>query len=108
MPTILVVDDEPLFLRGVQAMLQRFGYETIEASSAKDGLRMARSHQPSLIVSDVAMTSDDGFGLLTDLRASPMTATIPVILMSGGTDVEKARRSMALGADDFLEKPFKA
>jgi signal transduction histidine kinase len=108
MPTILVVDDESAFRQGVQAMLQRFGYETIEASSAKDGLRLARSHQPSLIVSDVAMTSDDGFALLADLRASPMTATIPVILMSGERDGEKARRSMALGADDFLEKPFKA
>ena len=108
MPTILVVDDELNLLRSVQGILRQVGYDTIEASSAKDGLRMARSHHPSLIVSDIAMASDDGFGLLTDLRASPVTATIPVILMSGGTDVAKARRSMALGADDFLEKPFKA
>jgi two-component system NtrC family sensor kinase len=108
MPTILVVDDEPVFRHGVEVMLQRYGFETFQASSAKDGLQLARTRQPSLIVSDVAMTSDDGFGLLTDLRANPLTATIPVILMSGGTDVEKARRSMALGADDFLEKPFKA
>ncbi|HEY1764413.1 MAG TPA: ATP-binding protein [Opitutaceae bacterium] len=108
MPTILVVDDEPVFLQGVKMMLHRYGYETIEANSAADGFRLARSQQPNLIVSDVSMTSDDGFGLLTDLRANPLTATIPVILMSGGTDIEKARRSMALGADDFLEKPFKA
>jgi two-component system NtrC family sensor kinase len=108
MPTVLVVDDEPVFLQGVRVMLERFGYETIEANSAADGFRIARSQQPNLIVSDVSMTSDDGFGLLTDLRANPLTATIPVILMSGGTDIEKARRSMALGADDFLEKPFKA
>jgi PAS domain S-box-containing protein len=108
MPTILVVDDDPICLWSVQQMLQKFGYETIEGTSAKEGFQLARTRQPSLIVSDINMTSDDGFGLLTDLRAEPVTATIPVILMSGGTDVMKARRGMALGADDFLEKPFKA
>src|ERR1700729_4056361 len=108
MPTILVVDDELNLLRSVQGILRQVGYDTIEATSARDGLRLARAMQPSLIVSDITMTSDDGFGLLTDLRSDPLTATIPVILMSGEADVARARRGMALGADDFLEKPFKA
>ena len=109
MPTILVVDDDPGVLSTVQAVLRHVGYDTIEATSAKDGLSLARVRQPpSLIVSDIGMTSQDGFDFLIALRGDPLTATIPVILMSGEADVAKARRSMALGAYYFLEKPFKA
>jgi two-component system, NtrC family, sensor kinase len=108
MRTVLVIDDEPQYLSSVQAMLRSRGYATEGAATAQEGIAAARSHLPHLIISDINLTDGDGFSLLSTLRNDPRTATIPVVLMTGMTDVTNAREGMKLGADDFLQKPFKA
>lgn len=108
MPTILIIDDDDTFLITVEAMLRNAGLDTLVAQDANAGLALALQKSPDLIISDVVMAGGGGFGLLTKLRQARATATTPVILMSGGGNQEKARRGMALGAADFLQKPFQA
>ena len=89
--------------------LQQAGYETKSAGSAEEGFQFAQSSSPDLILCDILMGGEDGFALLERLRNTPATATIPVILMAadhGSSSEDGRRRGMALGADDFLRKPF--
>ncbi len=107
-PLVLVVDDEPEYVAAVRTMLRRGGYDSQGAATVAEGLAMARSLLPGLIISDLNLTDGDGFDLLKTLRNDPRTATIPVVLMTGMGDAANAREGMKLGADDFLQKPFKS
>lgn len=107
MQTVLVIDDEQAFLTNVEGILRKGGYTAKGAATVREGLALARSESPRLIISDVNLADGDGFSLLKSLRNDPRTATIPVILMTGMADSTSARHGMKLGADDFLEKPFK-
>lgn len=106
--SILVIDDDAACLSTIQAMLRKHGYTTIGSTSVQEGLAAARNHSPHLIISDVNLADGDGFSLLSTLRGDPRTATVPVVLMTGMGGAGNARQGMNLGADDFLQKPFKA
>jgi PAS domain S-box-containing protein len=106
MKTILVIDDDKAVRISVRAILSK-KFNIVEAPDGENGLEMARSHLPDLVLSDLNMEGMDGFKVLESLRSQPATAAIPVILMTGdaATDV---RVSMDKGADDYLAKPFEA
>lgn len=103
---ILVVEDEASIRKNVVSMLRMEGFDVIDASNGRSALALAREHIPGLILSDVMMPELDGYGLLEQLRADPLTATIPLIFLSARTDRADRRRGMNLGADDYLGKPF--
>jgi two-component system NtrC family sensor kinase len=103
---ILVVDDEETFRSTIAKALGRQGYRILDAASGEEGLRLAAAELPDLILSDVTLGGLDGFDLLKELHGRPSTATIPVILMTGGPEAGGVRKSMELGADDYLHKPF--
>jgi two-component system sensor histidine kinase/response regulator len=106
MKRILIIDDEE-FLRGIiRTTLRRRGFETLESDNGADGVRLARQQLPDLIICDVRMDRLDGYGTLASLRNEPATAAIPFILMTGQADSAGMRQGMALGADDYLAKPF--
>ena len=107
MPTILVIDDEAPIREAVCSMLRRGGYDTLESGSAAQGLAIARTHVPDLVLCDVQMPGDDGFSLMRSLHAAPETVAIPCILMTAVvTAGEDIRSGMNLGADDYLFKPL--
>ncbi len=81
-------------------------HEVAEASDGLDGLTLAQSFQPDLILSDVQMEGVDGYTFLAQLRQDPKLSNIPVILMTGQADLGGLRHGMSLGADDYLPKPF--
>jgi DNA-binding response OmpR family regulator len=103
---ILVVEDEAAIRNNVVSMLRMEGFDVVEASNGKLALAVAHEHLPGLILSDVMMPELDGYGLLEQLRADPLTANIPLIFLSARTDRADRRRGMNLGADDYLGKPF--
>ncbi len=105
---ILVIDDEPVMRQLVGESLRDRGYEVIEAGSGDLGIELARELLPELILCDVRMKGMSGFEVLAALRADPLTATIPFILMTGQDDPAGSgmRQGMELGADDYLRKPF--
>lgn len=107
MPNILIIDDEEAFRSITALTLRRRGFDTCEAGDGGAGAEVARRQQPDLVLCDLHMDGCDGYSTLETLRHDPATATIPFILMTGMNDTTVMRRGMDLGADDFLEKPFK-
>jgi signal transduction histidine kinase len=108
MSKILVIDDEAWLREMIQLALQQRGFEVLEASDSDEGIAMAREKLPDLILCDVNMDkAGAGYATLSKLREDASTATIPFILMTGLADAAGMRHGMALGADDYLPKPFK-
>jgi signal transduction histidine kinase len=106
MQRILVIEDDEPWRMVVVATLKREGFEILEAKDGEQGLQMARSQMPDLIISDVYMPNLNGTDVLTTLRSESNTATIPFILMTCETGKVDMRVGMGLGADDYLAKPF--
>ncbi|MHB1869821.1 MAG: hybrid sensor histidine kinase/response regulator [Steroidobacteraceae bacterium] len=106
-PRILVIDDN-VDLREYMSALLSPTYEVSTASDGREGLAIARTSSPDLILSDVMMPELSGIELVAALRADPRCASIPVILLSARAGQEAAIEGLDAGADDYLVKPFSA
>jgi signal transduction histidine kinase/DNA-binding response OmpR family regulator len=100
---MLVIDDDPSVSTLVERIVAPEGIDVTSAHSGPEGLALARSLQPDIIVLDVILPGMNGWAVLTTLKADPMLSDIPVVLM---TVVDDRSRGYALGASDFLVKPF--
>ncbi len=106
MKHVLVIEDQDEVRNPILEMLEADGYEGLGAENGRRGVELAQEHLPNLIISDIMMPELDGYGVLTELRQDPVTATIPIIFLTARTQAEDRRRGMLLGADDYLTKPF--
>ncbi len=101
--TVLVIEDDP----GARDLLTRFltkeGYRVETAASGEDGLRLARELHPEIITLDVMMPGMDGWAVLSELKADPELADIPVVML---TIADNKNLGYALGAADYLTKPI--
>ncbi len=80
---VLIIDDDPDFVSALETLLQSSGYEVSTAVNGKEGLDMAKAHQPDLILLDVMMTErTEGFFTLQELRRTPGLKNTPVIVVS--------------------------
>ena len=102
---ILLVDDDPSFLKVAEFNLSKTGAEIVALSNATAALEAFKDNSFDLILSDVKMPGMDGLALLQKVRASD--PAIPVILITAHGDIEMAVQAMQMGANDFLTKPFK-
>ena len=107
MSKILVIDDDAAF-RGVLAtMLEKQGLEVLQAASGAEGVQLARTDTPNLILCDVELGGVGGNLVLYAVRRDPQLAPIPFVLMSGhGMSGEAGWPGIERGADGFLAKPF--
>ena len=102
--TILIVEDEFAVARGIQYALQQEGYEVTVARSGEEGLELATSQAPDVIVLDVRLPGIDGFEVLRRLRATGSKA--PVLFLTARGDEFDKVVGLELGADDYVTKPF--
>lgn len=102
--TILIVDDETQIRRLLEITLSASGYKTIEASTGKEGLLMAASYQPSLIILDLGLPDIDGIDVLKNLREWFYK---PIIILSVRNSEEDIVHALDKGANDYLTKPFR-
>ena len=112
-PRILVVDDEMYIRRIVRLVLEKAGYEVLQASTAAEGLRILREAHPDALTVDLIMpgitgTEFGGLDLLEDKQADPEIREIPsIVLTAAGMQADIAlERALALGAISTLRKPF--
>jgi PAS domain S-box-containing protein len=105
---ILLADDNSDMRRYIERLLEEQQYEIEAVSNGQAALRAARDHTPDLVLTDVMIPGLDGFELLRELRQSPATATVPVIMLSARAGEESRVEGMEAGADDYLIKPFSA
>ena len=104
--SVLVVDDDPVILRLLQVNFELEGIGVVTAIDGEEGLKLAQSDPPDLVISDIMMPKVNGLELLSALRSSPDTASMPVILLSAKAQVADVQRGLELGADDYVTKPF--
>jgi len=101
---VLVADDDPQMRRLIRSVLEREGFEILEAGDGLDALETIERGGVDLVILDLEMPRLDGFGVLEELRAQMRTAGLPVIILTAqhGESEEKA---LDLGAQDYLTKP---
>jgi DNA-binding response OmpR family regulator len=104
--TILIVDDMPINVAVLDAMLRLSGYRTLKAYSGREGRCLALQDQPSLILLDIMMPEEDGVTTCRILKADPRTADIPVIFISAHDGTNDKASGFANGAVDYITKPF--
>ncbi len=103
---VLIVEDEVTNIMVLEALLTRLGYEVTTASSGEEALQLVSREKPDVILSDVMMTSMDGYTVCRRLKENPETFLIPVVLMTALDRVEDRIEGIEAGADDFLTKPI--
>jgi DNA-binding response OmpR family regulator len=101
---ILVVEDDPSILRGLEINLSAEGYRVRVASDGEEGLRIARTERPDLLIVDVMLPRLGGLDLIRELRKED--PDMPILVVSAkGQEADKVA-GLALGADDYVVKPF--
>jgi len=102
---ILVVEDDSDTRKGYNIRLKANLYDTFLASDAITSVRMAREHEPDLIILDLGLPGGDGFTVIDRLKISPQLAVIPIIVVSARTGLVNRARALKAGVTAFLEKP---
>lgn len=106
---VLVVDDNENNRYTLSRRLSRLGYQHItEAENGKVALEILEQSPQDIILLDVMMPVMDGFEVLENIKNSPKYANLPVIMISALDDLDKVVKSIEMGADDYLPKPFNA
>ncbi|HYG87670.1 MAG TPA: response regulator [Azospirillum sp.] len=105
-PTILVADDEPSIVLSLQVLLRKAGYEVRVARNGEEAMQSVEAEAPDLILLDAMMPKRDGFDICQSLRSNPALKDLPIIMLTARSrDVER-QKGMALGATDYITKPF--
>lgn len=102
---ILVVDDEPRYLRLMEANLETEDYQVIKANNGQEAVDMVAEHQPDLVLLDIMMPVLDGFEACERIREF---SSVPIIVVTARGEENARVRGLDLGADDYIVKPFSA
>jgi diguanylate cyclase (GGDEF)-like protein len=104
-PRILIVDDERLNISLLNALLKA-DYKIMVATDGEQAINAAATGKPDLILLDVVMPGMDGYEVCRQLKAATATASIPIIFITAMVNVENETKGFALGAVDYISKPF--
>ena len=103
---ILVVEDNERNLKLLRDVLEYAGYDVRAARTAEDGITLAVSEPPDLVLMDLQLPGIDGLEALRRLRASPRTAGIPVVAVTAQAMKHDRERALEAGFDGYVEKPI--
>jgi DNA-binding response OmpR family regulator len=105
-PLVVVADDDEDILMLVRAILTDAGYEVELARDGDAALSLLRGRRPAAAVLDIAMPGLDGLEVLTQIRADPANADLPIVLLSARAQESDVARGYELGASKYVRKPF--
>jgi two-component system OmpR family response regulator len=104
---ILLVEDDPMVLELLQTRLEIAGYQTFLARDGVQALNVMAEVKPVAMVLDINMPRLDGFGVLNKMRESGAIARVSTMVLTARNKPDDVRQAIALGARDYLAKPFK-
>lgn len=104
--SILVVDDNPLNVKLLETALIKEGYLILKAFNGPDARKIALEKKPHLILLDIQMPGENGFEVIKHLKENAVTASIPVIFLTGVSEIDSKLEGFELGAVDYITKPF--
>jgi CheY-like chemotaxis protein len=105
-PRVLVVDDAPVNLKLMRAILTAAGYRVLEATSGVMALEMMHGEKPQAMLLDVSMPGMTGYEVCEAVRRDPEFKSLPVLMVTGLSLPEERARGMQAGANEFITKPF--
>ena len=106
-PSILVVEDEPMVLELITTRLELAGYKTFSARDGRQALVRLKDVRVAGMLLDINMPNLDGFGVLRHLQETGEIRRLPIMVLTARNQADDVRQAIALGARDFLSKPFK-
>ena len=104
-PVILVIDDSNTNVVLLEAILSGMGYIIETAMSVKEANQSMAKQMPDLILLDLLMPKVNGYDFLKEIKADESTKNIPILVISAVTDAENVRKTLAMGAADYIKKP---
>ena len=107
-PRVMLVDDDAAVRSAVSGALAGEGYDVDCLGDAEEALRQALAEPPAVVLLDVTMPRLDGWELCEILRRQSQTREVPVLFLTGRTDVRDRITAMQVGGTDFISKPFHA
>jgi len=104
--TVLVVDDEPNIVLSLKFLMDQAGFDVRVARDGEEALRAIEEQPPDLVLLDVMMPKKDGYDVCQTVRQNPAWESVRIIMLTAkGREVER-EKGIALGADDYITKPF--
>jgi CheY-like chemotaxis protein len=107
MTTLLIIEDNDLNLKLARTILVGAGYTLFEASNAEDGLALARTHKPPVVLMDIHLPGMDGIAALQILRDDPVTRNAKVLAITASAMRGDRERILEAGFDGYVSKPFR-
>ncbi len=107
MTNILIIEDDPEAARILELSLKREQYKITIALNGTQGLVAVQTQSPDLVLLDLMMPDIDGYEVLRRVRANPLTAELPIIIVSARTHDADKRMAAQLGANGYLTKPYR-
>lgn len=102
---ILIIEDDPKNLTLFRDLLQRFGYMTIEATNGREGIKLARTNKPDLVLMDIQLPVMDGIEATRILKSDPETKNIPILALTSYAMKGDKEKILQAGCDAYLAKP---
>lgn len=106
MPSVLAIDDDPGILKLIEKALSSRGYSVITAHNGTEGMNRLQADRPDIVILDKVMPDIDGFEVARRLRREPGFAHIPIVILTGASQLGDKLDAFNAGADDYLTKPF--
>ncbi len=104
--SVLIVEDEPNIVLSLEFLVMQAGYDVCVAHDGEAALQAVEESTPALILLDIMIPKRNGYDVCRSIRANPAWKDIPILMLTAkGRDVER-ERGLALGADDYIAKPF--
>ncbi|MEL6316598.1 MAG: response regulator [Pseudomonadota bacterium] len=104
--SVLLVEDEDSIAFALQFLLERDGYAFRRVATAKDAHAAIRQDPPALVLLDIMLPGGSGYEICQEIRRDPGLADVKILVLTASGGPMERRKSMALGADAFLSKPF--
>ena len=103
---VLVIEDDSAIAEVLEYNLEREGYDVERSSDGRDGLRLARSNTPDLVILDLMLPGIDGIEICRELRSDKATKSIPILMLTAKSEETDQIIGFSVGADDYVTKPF--
>lgn len=107
MHTVLTIDDDEGILTLVKIVLERAGYQVLQAANGIDGVQIAQTHTPDIILLDDTLPITPSHEVSRQLRSDPQTNHIPIIIFSASLEGRNPAYIQRMGGDEILPKPFR-
>ena len=106
MKTILLIEDNPEIRENTTEILELSGYKVIAADNGREGVEVAMTQKPDMILCDIMMPGLNGYEVIKEIKSDPLTSEIPFIYLTASGERGEVKMAMEMGASGYIRKPY--